>query len=42
MEMPLPELFTSVWQDLAIKERLNGIHFVGMHVPPERDNDQYG
>ncbi len=42
MEMPSPELFTSVWQNLAIKEGLNGIHFVGMHMPPEWDNNLYG
>jgi len=42
MDMPEPELFTSVWQELAIKNGLNGFHFVGMHMPPNWNYTQYG
>ncbi len=42
MDMPEPELFTSIWQELAIKNGLNGFHFVGMHMPPDWDHTLYG
>jgi hypothetical protein len=42
MDMPSPELFTSTWQELAIKEGLKGIHFVGMHMESEWDFRRYG
>jgi len=42
MEMPSPELFTDTWQELALKNGLKGIHFVGMHMPPDWDSKKYG
>lgn len=32
-DLPDAKAFTSCWQELAIKEGLNGIHFVGLHMP---------
>jgi len=37
MEIPNPQKFIALWQQLAIKEGLNGIHFVGMHMPTDWD-----
>lgn len=33
MEIPNPNAFIELWQNLAAKEGLNGLHFVGMHMP---------
>jgi lipopolysaccharide biosynthesis protein len=33
--LPDKKEFTDIWQNLAIMEGLNGIHFVGMHMPAE-------
>jgi hypothetical protein len=42
MDMPHPEKFTGTWQELAIKEGLKGIHFVGMHMTTGWDFKKYG
>jgi len=42
MDMPSPLLFTNTWQELAIKNGLKGIHFVGMHMPGNWDFKAYG
>jgi len=42
MDMPSPQLFTSTWQELAIKNNLKGFHFVGMHMPQDWDFKSYG
>lgn len=34
--------FIDLWQELAIKEGLNGFHFVGMHMPFEWQNTEHG
>ncbi|MGN6194454.1 MAG: glycosyltransferase WbsX family protein [Ginsengibacter sp.] len=42
MDIPDPKEFTDTWQSLALKEGLNGIHFVGMHMPAEWNPSEYG
>ncbi len=42
MEMPFPEMLTDIWQDLAVKEGLEGIHFVGMQMKNDWDYKKYG
>jgi hypothetical protein len=37
-----PREFIDCWQELAIKEGLNGLHFVAMHMPPHWQLKQYG
>lgn len=34
LDIPDTRVFMDCWQNLAIKEGLNGIHFVAMHMPP--------
>ena len=41
-EIPDPGFFTSTWQELALKEGLKGLHFVGMHTSPEWDPRSHG
>jgi len=40
VDFPHPEEFTALWQRLAIKAGLKGIHFVGVHY--ERENPKSG
>jgi hypothetical protein len=42
MEIPDPKQFTDCWRELAVKEGLGGLHFVGMHMPVEWDFAEYG
>lgn len=42
MEIPEPARFTALWQELAIKEGLKGIHFVGMYMPFDWQSQEYG
>jgi len=42
LDIPDNIAFTDCWQNLAIKEGLNGIHFVAMHMPAEWNLKQHG
>jgi hypothetical protein len=42
MEIPDPRYFIALWQKLALKEGLGGIHFVAMHMPSDWNGTQYG
>jgi hypothetical protein len=42
MDIPDPLEFTSLWQELAIKENLNGFHFVGMQMSADWDPAAHG
>jgi hypothetical protein len=35
MDIPNPKHFIDCWQQLALKEGLPGLHFVGMHMEPD-------
>lgn len=41
-EIPDSKYFTALWQELALREGLGGIHFVGMHMPAEWDAEAEG
>lgn len=41
MDFPDTKQFIDCWQELAIKEALNGIHFVGMHMPFDWQPEKY-
>ena len=42
MEIPDPLKFTALWRELAIKEGLKGLHFVGMYMPFDWQPQEYG
>jgi len=42
MDFPDTKEFIHCWQELAIKEGLNGIHFVAMHKPYDWQAEKYG
>lgn len=42
MDIPDSIEFTSIWQELAVKEGLQGFHFVGMHMPPDWIPSEHG
>jgi hypothetical protein len=42
MDIPEPQKFTDYWQHLAVKERLKGLHFVGMHMKHDWNPAQFG
>ncbi|WP_121357018.1 glycosyltransferase WbsX family protein [Flavisolibacter nicotianae] len=42
MDIPDPNRFVECWQELAVKEGLNGLHFVGMHMLPDWNPQQHG
>jgi hypothetical protein len=41
-EIPDSKGFIDLWQELALKEGMNGIHFVGMHMPFNWDAAENG
>lgn len=42
IDFPDTKEFIDCWQELAIKEGLNGIHFVAMHKPYDWQAEKYG
>jgi hypothetical protein len=42
LDIPNNNFFTDCWQNLAIKEGINGFHFVGMHMPSDWNPQQSG
>lgn len=42
LEIPDSKKFIDLWQGLAIKEGLDGIHFVGMHMPTDWNAEDAG
>jgi len=42
MDIPDPKEFIDIWQNLAIKEGMKGIHFVGMHMPQSWNPGSFG
>jgi hypothetical protein len=42
LEIPDSRLFIDQWQTLAVKNGLNGFHFVAMHMPLDWDYRSYG
>lgn len=42
MDFPDTKKFIDCWHELAVKEGLNGIHFVGLHMPFDWQPNKYG
>ena len=42
IDFPDPQIFIDCWQNLAIKEGLDGFHFVAMHMDTKWDYKRYG
>jgi hypothetical protein len=41
-ELPEPNKFIDLWQELAAKEGINGIHFVALHMPYDWNPQEQG
>jgi lipopolysaccharide biosynthesis protein len=42
MDIPNPKAFIECWQTLAVKEGLQGLHMVGMHMPTDWNAGAHG